>query len=176
MNILFETSLSYLPKDNKASYHFVDDEVLENVTAGFVIAFYNGNIVLANNIKRGMEIPGGHIEKGEKPIQAAEREFLEETGCKLKSIKPFIRLDMECFGEKPENYKYPFPKSTMEFFIGEVSEVGYDIFVDEVKDPFFINMDIDCEHTQMLIDKMKDNESFSVLINAALNYKKMEDV
>jgi 8-oxo-dGTP diphosphatase len=32
--------------------------------------------------------PGGHLEKGEYLYQAAEREFLEETGLKVKAISP----------------------------------------------------------------------------------------
>ena len=31
--------------------------------------------------------PGGHVEPGELPFQAAEREFFEETGVKVKAIE-----------------------------------------------------------------------------------------
>ena len=34
----------------------------------------------------GVEAPAGYIEDGEKPIQAAERELLEETGLKAKEL------------------------------------------------------------------------------------------
>lgn len=36
--------------------------------------------------------PGGHIDEGELPHQAAEREFWEETGIKVKAVDPHFNL------------------------------------------------------------------------------------
>ena len=52
----------------------------------YVFAFRNGHLLLVKNRKRGWEAPGGKIEAGEIPEQAALREFMEETGRSLKIL------------------------------------------------------------------------------------------
>ena len=47
----------------------------------YTAAFRDGMFLMVYNAKRkGWEMPGGHIEPGETPEKAAEREFLEESG------------------------------------------------------------------------------------------------
>jgi 8-oxo-dGTP pyrophosphatase MutT (NUDIX family) len=43
-------------------------------------------------------LPGGGIRRGEDPVLAATREFLEETGCILGDPRLFARLDEPLFG------------------------------------------------------------------------------
>ena len=38
------------------------------------------------------ELPAGRIDKGERPLAAAKRELLEETGYRAKRWKPILRL------------------------------------------------------------------------------------
>ena len=44
-----------------------------------------GEVLLIKEYRRQNKkifgFPGGHLEKGEKPIKAAKRELFEETGC-----------------------------------------------------------------------------------------------
>ncbi len=48
----------------------------------YSIAFIDWRFVMVFNPKRdGWEMPGGRIENGEAPEEAAKREFLEESGC-----------------------------------------------------------------------------------------------
>lgn len=54
-----------------------------------IVAKYNGRWVLCKkNNKDTWECPGGHIEKGETPEQAAKRELWEETGAIEFDIEP----------------------------------------------------------------------------------------
>jgi 8-oxo-dGTP pyrophosphatase MutT (NUDIX family) len=41
-----------------------------------------GSYAIIRN-KRGWDIPGGHVEDQETPLQAFKREIFEETGCQL---------------------------------------------------------------------------------------------
>ena len=45
-----------------------------------IIPIYKKNLLLTKHKKRGIEFPGGKIEKGESSLQAAKRELYEETG------------------------------------------------------------------------------------------------
>lgn len=53
-----------------------------------VLCKYKGKWVLTRHSRRGLEFPGGKIEKGETPVQAAIREVNEETGGIIKDIYP----------------------------------------------------------------------------------------
>ena len=47
----------------------------------YTAAFKDDKFLMVYNPKRkGWEMPGGHIEPGEAPGEAAKREFLEESG------------------------------------------------------------------------------------------------
>jgi len=53
--------------------------------AGFLI--HNHKVLLVKHKKLGFWLaPGGHVEENELPHQAAEREFLEETGVKTRAV------------------------------------------------------------------------------------------
>lgn len=46
--------------------------------------------VLARHEARGWEIPGGHVEDDETPLQAAQREFAEEIGRRVEDLEPVL--------------------------------------------------------------------------------------
>ncbi len=71
---------------------------------------------------RRYDIPGGHIDTGEKPEEAVIRETFEETGVRVKVKKIVAYNKVTILSEKPENYKYPYPVSYMAYYLCEVTE------------------------------------------------------
>lgn len=57
-------------------------------SAGGVVVNNNSRILVVNQHGNSWSLPKGHIEKGEKELDAAEREIYEESGIKdLKLVK-----------------------------------------------------------------------------------------
>lgn len=60
---------------------------------------YKDKYVFCYNKKRkGWEIPGGHIEKGESWLEAAKREMYEETGATKIDITPISVYKITTYG------------------------------------------------------------------------------
>lgn len=61
---------------------------------GFLVQ--NHKVLLVKHKKLGFWLaPGGHLENDELPHQAAEREFFEETGVKVKAISAWETIDSD---------------------------------------------------------------------------------
>ncbi|WP_052423107.1 NUDIX domain-containing protein [Nonomuraea candida] len=58
---------------------------------------------------RGWDIPGGHLEPGEGPAEAAARELYEETGLRLppSALSIFAWQRIELLEPPPAGYRYP---------------------------------------------------------------------
>jgi len=122
MIIHFESNVPYLPSPN--SVEFVVSNKLApcelTMTSFMVPLLVDGSVVLANNRRRGLEIPGGHVDLGETLCAAAHRETVEETGYWVSNIRALGYLRMESFGTVPAGWKYPHPTSYQQFFVGRV--------------------------------------------------------
>ena len=57
------------------------------MATAYAIAFSGGRFLMVRHPRRGgWEMPGGHVEDGETPEQAAAREFLEESGYSIRIV------------------------------------------------------------------------------------------
>lgn len=123
MQLVLTREVDYLPRPNLVQTFLSSSLMPLNLTTtAFVVpVLATGEIVFVNNKKRGkIEIPGGHIEKGETAEMAAVREAFEETGCVVADLQPIGFLSMTIFGNKPDGYNYPYPMSYQQFFTGKV--------------------------------------------------------
>ncbi len=71
------------------SLQFKFDTILENATPEVVLIFakYKGKWLFCKHKERTTyEICGGHVERGETPMQAAKRELYEESGAIAKTM------------------------------------------------------------------------------------------
>jgi 8-oxo-dGTP diphosphatase len=119
--IRIHKDIEWLPKPNQIST-VISDHLPEQhlITCSFVLAFSDDDIVLTDLHARGWDIPGGHIEAGESAEEAVLRELYEETGATILPPELLGYVMIEMFGEKPENYKYPFPKNYMAFYWSKI--------------------------------------------------------
>lgn len=51
-----------------------------------IISTFNNKFLMLQTKDGQFELPGGHIQRGESPINGAKREFFEETGVDIKKI------------------------------------------------------------------------------------------
>ena len=100
-----------------------DPLLADRVSAVFVLALCEGRILAVEN-ERGWDIPGGHLEPGESPLDALRREIAEEAGASVKRICPIGTLAI------------PGAEKVMLFFAGEEIVLGE--FV-PTKEPFLVS-------------------------------------
>lgn len=71
---------------NKVHLSFEDHPFEKDPKHVWVICRYQKKWLLTKHRNRGMEFPGGKVEKGEAPEEAAIREVSEETGGKVDEL------------------------------------------------------------------------------------------
>lgn len=64
-----------------------------------VIVKRGADYLVTKHPKRGIEFPGGKVERGETLEEAARREVFEETGVRIQDVQPFAAYQVE--GEAP---------------------------------------------------------------------------
>ncbi len=71
---------------NNVELSFLENAFQEEIKHVLVICQYRDSWFLTNHKLRGLEFPGGKVEKGESLEEAAHREVYEETGATLEEL------------------------------------------------------------------------------------------
>lgn len=71
---------------NKVTLSFMKQPFSKKPKHVWIIARYKNHWLLTKHRSRGLEFPGGKVEAGETPEEAAVREVMEETGGVVKDL------------------------------------------------------------------------------------------
>ncbi|MCX6747460.1 MAG: NUDIX domain-containing protein [Candidatus Nomurabacteria bacterium] len=103
---------------------YLSDELPEISLCTSAYSFvFDDNMLLQTELKEGerpmrmLDIPGGHIDEGETPLDAVVRETFEETGVHVRNPKLVAYIKVTKHNSKPEAYRYPYPVSYMLYYL-----------------------------------------------------------
>lgn len=132
-----ERDVAYLGGSNEVDLVLTDALApVELTSTAFVVPIMeDGSVILALNRARGPEIPGGHIEPGETPIQAAIREAHEEAGVTVTNLTPIGFIRQTKYDPPSANTRYPHPVSYQQFYAAPVDDIAPYVLNDECLPP-----------------------------------------
>lgn len=108
--IVVQRNIPYAPAPNEARIILSDQlPPLELITSAFAFVFDKNRFVMTHLVSRGWDVPGGHREPGEAPIETAKRELLEEAGAEAEHLKLLGYQEIRIDAPKPEGYPHPYP-------------------------------------------------------------------
>lgn len=96
---------------------------LELFTTAFGLLFDGDKFLMTQLVSRGWDIPGGHREPGETPMQTAAREVFEETGAEAERLVLLGYEESVIHAPKPNGFPHPYPKSYQVFYCGRVGRL-----------------------------------------------------
>ncbi|WP_170026297.1 NUDIX hydrolase [Actinomadura oligospora] len=98
------------------------------VTTAFTLVLDAAGRTLLTRVDRpgrGWEVPGGHVELGEDPVDTAVRELAEETGLTVRggALRLFGGQAITLEAAAPDGYGYP-SRTFMAFFTARLDGLG----------------------------------------------------
>ncbi len=117
------TKIPWMPTNSEARlYHTDEMPPVDICGTAFTFAFMEDKLLMTRLIKRGWDIPGGHIEPGESPEQAVIRETMEETQVVVEPLELVGVQELEVFGSLPRD-GWTTPLNTQLFYFCRVVEI-----------------------------------------------------
>lgn len=117
------TDIPWMPANSEGRlYHTDEMPPLDICRTAFAFAFIGNRMLLSRLVKRGWDIPGGHLEPGERPEQAAIRETIEETQVVVEPLELIGIQELEVFGPLPRD-GWSRPVSAQLFYLCRVKEI-----------------------------------------------------
>ena len=118
-----DRNIPWLPDGEGRLY--ITDELPAPETWGtaFGFTFQNDKPLMTRLRDRDWDIPGGMIEAGETPQQAAVREVWEETYARVEIIELIGIQEVELFVPRPEGYRWAYPINTQIYFLSRLIEL-----------------------------------------------------
>lgn len=117
-----ERNIAWLPQPNEGtivlSRHLPP---LRLISTAFVLAFAGERLLQTRLVRRGWDLPGGHLEAGETPEAAARREVYEETGARLGQLYLLGYQRLRVYAPPPHPYRHPYPESYQVFFQAQLT-------------------------------------------------------
>ena len=127
-----------MPTNSEARlYHTDEMPPVDICRTAFAFAFVEDRMLMTYLVKRGWDIPGGHIESGENPQQAAVRETIEEAQVIVEPLELVGVQELEVFGNLPRD-GWTRPLSAQLFFLCKVVEILPFIATSEAADRDFL--------------------------------------
>ncbi|WP_219471078.1 NUDIX hydrolase [Nonomuraea rhizosphaerae] len=111
--IIATTAVPWIPAAHRLEVTLSSRLPTEGViTSAFAIVLDDTDRMLltcVDRVGRGWDIPGGHVEPGESPVDTAVRELAEETGLALRpdDLSLFAWLRIVLTEPAPADYRYP---------------------------------------------------------------------
>lgn len=135
------TEIPWMPTNSEGRlYHTNEMPPADICGTAFAFAFIGDRMLLSRLVKRGWDIPGGHLEPGEDPEQAVIRETIEETQVVVEPLELIGIQELEVFGTLPRN-GWNSPLSAQLFYLCRVKEILPFIATREVAERGFYEPD-----------------------------------